>query len=75
MHFGSQITAPNGWRDYSKAERYYFCGTHQDQVLIVSFYVYKESWRVSVKHESREAFENALTGSPKKLIINEKQCA
>ena len=68
MHRGTQLTAPNGWGDLENNERYYFSGKHENQVLIVSFYIHKGNWRVSQRHLANEAFEEALTGSPKKII-------
>lgn len=73
MHFGTQLTAPNGWGDWSKTEQFYFGGVYDAQVLIVSFYVHNDAWRVSVRHETSEVFERALTGSPKKIVRNETQ--
>ena len=65
---GTQLSAPNGWGDLEKNERYYFSGKHESQVLIVSFYIHKGNWRVSQRQLPNEAFEEALTGSPKKII-------
>lgn len=67
MHIGTQLTAPNGWGDLEKNERYYFSGTHDNEVLIVSFYKHKNVWRVSQRYVEKESFEEALTGTFRKV--------
>lgn len=75
MHIGTQLTAPNGWGDLEKNERYYFSGTHENQVLIVSFFIHKGDWRVSLRHVPSETFEDALAGSSKKIVRPQDQYA
>lgn len=75
MHLGIQLEAPNGWGDWEKGERYYFGGTHENQVLMVSFYIHKGDWRVSVLHIPSETLEEALTGVSKKIVKIQDQYA
>ncbi|ABD68795.1 hypothetical protein Rfer_1054 [Rhodoferax ferrireducens T118] len=75
MHIGTQLTAPNGWGDWAKNERYYFSGTHEEQVLIVSFFIHDDAWRVSLRRVPKETFEDALTGSARKILRIQEQFA
>ncbi len=68
MTIGTQLSAPNGWGDWQKDQRYYFGGTYSDQVLIVNFYVHNRERRVRCSHIDKDEFENALTGPTKKII-------